>query len=246
MLRKNFCMVLVMLFTLPLCAQSENWYIQVGVFESKVDINYFNAIGSDIYYSNDTYGFHRYYKGIYKTEAEANQILAKFNQLGFNGNLVAKSELGNACVCNYIPVPKSILNSIKNIFFDFDRSNLKPESRKQLNDLVNIMNDFPNYKVTLRAHTDSKGSNSYNEALSLRRATSAKKYLISRGIASSRIKTETYGEVNPIAKNELDNGTDTEVGRQFNRRVEILILDQDGHQLNRIVDEIEVPKGLEN
>ncbi len=245
-MRKNYVILLAMIFAWSLNGQTEGYYVQVGVFEKKVDINYFNKIGSNIYYAHDTYGFHRYYKGIYNNEADAKNILTKFSEAGYNCSLVPGSELGNSCVCNYIPVPKSLLNSIKNIFFDFDKSNLKTESRQQLNDLVVILRDFPSYKVMLRAHTDSKGSNSYNEALSLRRAGSAKKYLISRGITSSRIKTETYGEANPIAKNELADGADTELGRQFNRRVEIIILDSDGHTLNEIVDEIEIPQGLEN
>lgn len=245
-MRKHYLFLCILLYAMPFYAQTDNWYVQVGVFEEKVDINYFNKLGSDVYYSHDTYGFHRYYKGIYKDEAEASKRLNQFKQLGYNGVLISGVELGNSCVCNYIPKPQSLLNSIKNIFFDFDKSNLRSASKKQLNDLVVILNDFPGYKVTLRAHTDSKGSNSYNEALSLRRAGSAKRYLNSRGISSSRIKIETFGEVNPIAKNELNDGTDTEEGRQFNRRVEILIMDKDGHILNEIVDEIDVPETLEN
>ncbi len=244
-MRNYYLALFFLLYSLPFYAQSDSWYVQVGVFETKVDINYFNNLGSNVYYSKDNYGFHRYYKGIYDSRTEAEKMQAQFDQKGYNCLLASKTELENSCICSYIPRPVSLLNTIQNIFFDFDQSFLRAASKKELNDLVSIMRDFPGYTTILRAHTDSKGSNSYNEALSLRRAGSAKKYLIGRGIASSRIKTETFGEVNPIAKNELNDGQDTEQGRQFNRRVEILILDQDGNILNEIVDEIEIPAELE-
>lgn len=240
-----------MLYAFPSYAQTDSstvkdsWFVQIGVFETKVDINYFNKLGSEVYYSYDSYGFHRYYKGVYNSESEARKAMTQFDQMGFNCYLKSMSELENSCVCHVIPPPKTLLNSIESIFFDFDRSNLRPESRQELNDLITIMREFPEYETILRAHTDSKGSNSYNEALSLRRANAAKQYLIARGIASSRIKTETFGEVKPIAKNELSDGQDTEQGRQFNRRVEILILNKDGLVLNEMVEEIDIPKELE-
>ncbi|MEO1514946.1 MAG: OmpA family protein [Bacteroidota bacterium] len=245
-MRKPFFALVALFFCTSIFAQSNDWYVQVGVFDRKVDINYFNRIGSDVYYSKDAYGFHRYYKGVYKSETEAKGLVSKFNDMGFNSYVKSKDQLTNTCVCNSIPLPKSILNSIESIFFDFDRSNLRSESRTQLNDLVSTLNEFPSYKTILRAHTDSKGSQSYNEALSLRRANSAKQYLISRGIASSRISTETFGEDDPIAKNELNGGQDTEQGRQFNRRVEIIITNSQGDILSEMVDEIEVPNDLEN
>ncbi len=226
-------------------AQSGNWFIQIGVFEKKVDLNYFSEIGSNVYYSLDAFGFHRYYLGTYESDSDARKVAAKVNQAGYNGYVIDPATF-NSCACNRIPKPRSILNSIKNIFFDFDRSNLRQESQRQLNELYGILREFPDYQVTLRAHTDAKGSNSYNDALSLRRANSAKRYLIAKGISTDRLRTETFGEENPIAKNELQNGVDTEVGRQFNRRVEIIILDKEGTPLNQMVDRIEVPDDLEN
>lgn len=245
-MKKHYLIPLFLLFTCSIFAQTDGYYVQIGVFEEKVGIDYFSELGSLVNHSRDAFGFHRYYKGKYETEEEARKYLKEFSKKGYNCYLVAGADLGNSCRCNYIPIPQSTLSTIKNIFFDFDRSDLRAESRKQLSDLVTILKDFPTYRTTLRAHTDAKGSNDYNERLSLRRAESAKRYLISRGISSSRIKTETYGEVKPIAKNELNNGEDTELGRQFNRRVEILIIGPDGNILNEIVDEIEVPEELEN
>jgi len=245
MRKKNNPILFLLLLAFSVNVQAGNWFIQVGVFEKKVDLNYFNPIGSNVFYSQDAFGFHRYYLGTYESDADAKKVAAKVSQEGYNAYVIDPATF-NSCACNQIPRPRSILNSIKNIFFDFDRSNLRVESKRQLNELQGILNEFPGYKVTLRAHTDAKGSNAYNDALSLRRANSAKRYLASKGIASDRLQTETFGEEDPIAKNELQNGTDTEIGRQFNRRVEIIILDQYGNPLNQMVDRIEVPDDLEN
>ncbi len=245
-MKKYWFIVIALFYFLPAQMQAQSWFIQVGVFETKVDINYFNKLGSNVYYARDAYGFHRYYKGIYEDESEAKKLLKEFKMKGFIGTLVPKSTLGPGCICYAIPVPKPLMNTLKHIFFDFDASSLRSDSRTQLNHLVQIMRDFPTYKVKLRGHTDAKGTNSYNDALSMRRVNSAYSYLSSRGISSSRIQKETLGEENPIAKNELTDGSDTEVGRQFNRRVEIVIINEHGDILNEIVDEIEVPKDLVN
>ncbi len=246
-MKQTCCTLLLICFTVPFFAQQNNWYVQVGVFDKKVDIGYFNDIGGKISYAKDGYGFHRYYKGAYTSEAEATQISTQTKKAGYNSVVVAEETLGGrVCNCYKIPMPKSVLGSLQNIFFDFDQSYLRDESKSKLRALANILKEFPEYTTTLRAHTDAKGSNSYNEALSLRRANSAKEYLKGRGIAADRIKTETFGEVKPIAKNELNDGKDTEQGRQFNRRVEIIILDKYGNVLTEMVDEIDVPDDLEN
>ncbi len=237
--------LLLLLWTFSANAQSENWFIQVGVFENKVDLNYFDPIGSNVFYSLDAFGFHRYYLGTYASDADARKVAAKVNQEGYNAYVIDPVTF-NSCACNQIPRPRALLNSIENIFFDFDRYSLRQESQKQLKELNGILKEFPEYQVTLRAHTDAKGSNAYNDALSLRRANAAKRYLTAKGISTDRLRTETFGEENPIAKNELQNGVDTEVGRQFNRRVEIIILDKYGNPLHQMVNRIEVPNDLEN
>jgi outer membrane protein OmpA-like peptidoglycan-associated protein len=82
--------------------------------------------------------------------------------------------------------------------------------------------------------------------LSLRRANAAKAYLQKQGIAASRIKVSQFGEDDPIAKNELAGGRDTEEGRQLNRRVDLLVIDANGTVLNGIKEEINVPSDLKN
>ncbi len=226
--------------------------VQVAAFETSVQIStYFEGLDG-VYLSKDQNDIHHYYIGGFSSEADAASQVQKAVDLGFtNAYVVDLSRYGN-CTCNVVrrPVPVIVdsgekIRNLKSIFFGFDKSDLRSESRVQLDLLYEILIENPTYSTELRAHTDAKGSIEYNRALSQRRADSAKNYLISKGISSSRISTNTYGENTPIAKNEL-NGSDTEEGRQLNRRVELLVKDGSGRILNGIVEEIEVPDHLKN
>ena len=86
---------------------------------------------------------------------------------------------------------------IENIFYDFDKATLRPESATALDELVRLLNENPNITIELSAHTDYKGSDAYNEGLSQRRAESVVNYLIEHGIASDRLTPKGYGEGKP-------------------------------------------------
>jgi len=107
---------------------------------------------------------------------------------------------------------------LRNIFFDFDKATLRPESANELERLIKLLNDLPTLKIEISSHTDSKGSDSYNMTLSQARSESVVGYLISHGIAKDRLVAQGYGETKPIATN------DTDEGRQNNRRSEFKIL----------------------
>ncbi|TSA13398.1 MAG: OmpA family protein [Betaproteobacteria bacterium] len=102
--------------------------------------------------------------------------------------------------------------------FDFDKSALKPEGKAKLDDLVGKLKAVNLEVVIAIGHTDSIGSNAYNQKLSLRRAASVKAYLVSKGIEANRIYTEGKGETQPVADNK------TKEGRAKNRRVEIEVV----------------------
>jgi outer membrane protein OmpA-like peptidoglycan-associated protein len=87
---------------------------------------------------------------------------------------------------------------VSNIQFGFDKSDIIDPSKKQLNSLADILNDFPDLSVTIGAHADKRGSQSYNQKLSQRRAQSVKEYLTSHGVNSSRITTHAYGKDKPL------------------------------------------------
>lgn len=107
---------------------------------------------------------------------------------------------------------------LKNIFFDFNKATLRKESIAELNRLVRILEDNTTMKVEIGGHTDSKGSDAYNENLSKNRAESVVNYIVEQGIDKSRLTFKGYGESTPIATNE------TEEGRQENRRVEFEVI----------------------
>lgn len=106
---------------------------------------------------------------------------------------------------------------LKNIFFDFDRSELKPESYVELDRLADYLN-HNNVRIEIGGHTDDQGSDEYNDRLSENRAKAVYDYLISRGIPASRLSYAGYGKHKPIADNS------TEAGRAENRRTEFRII----------------------
>jgi len=116
---------------------------------------------------------------------------------------------------------------LENIFYDYDKWDILPESEVELNKLIAIMKDNPSWKVELGSHTDARGSDSYNEILSQKRSDSAVGYIINNGIGKDRIKAKGYGEYQLVnhCKNSVEC-TD-EVHRQ-NRRTEFKILEMDG------------------
>ncbi len=140
-------------------------------------------------------------------------------------------------------ISKPIL--IENIFYDFDRATLRPESEASLNELVKMLNDNPNVSIELGAHTDMKGSEQYNQRLSDRRAQSVVDYLIKSGIDPRRLQPKGYGESQPkvitkklasqypqfkegdVLNEEYINSLapeDQEIANQINRRTEFQVL----------------------
>jgi len=104
-----------------------------------------------------------------------------------------------------------------NVVFDTDKDILKSQSFIELDNLVDILSRFPQYKVHLTGHTDSVNTDQYNLDLSLARANACRKYLIGKGVNAARITTEGKGENEPVVSNE------TEEGRAMNRRVEFIL-----------------------
>ena len=103
-------------------------------------------------------------------------------------------------------------------FFDFDKSVLKAEGKSKLDDLVGKIKDINLEVIIAVGHTDSVGSDAYNQKLSIRRSEAVKAYLVSKGIEKNRVYTEGKGEKQPVADNK------TAEGRAKNRRVEIEVV----------------------
>ncbi|MDH6341828.1 peptidoglycan-associated lipoprotein [Parabacteroides sp. PFB2-12] len=96
---------------------------------------------------------------------------------------------------------------IENIFYDFDRATLRPESKEALDEMIKMLDDNPNVTIELRAHTDRKGTEAYNEGLAQRRAQSVVDYLIAAGIDKERLEAKGYGKTTPkeITKRMAEN-----------------------------------------
>jgi len=134
---------------------------------------------------------------------------------------------------------------IENIFYDFDRATLRPESKEALDETIKMLNDNPNVTIELGAHTDRKGTEKYNEGLAQRRAQSVVDYLIAGGIHTDRLEAKGYGETSPKVINKrmaerfdfLNEGDvlteefileltpeQQEIADQINRRTEFKVL----------------------
>ncbi len=109
--------------------------------------------------------------------------------------------------------PEIPAEATKYINFDFNKAALKASSLPKLQQMVQILGEYPDYSLSIAGHTDSKGSDDYNLRLSYERAAAARTYMLSKGIAADRIEARGYGETKPVADNK------TAAGQALNRRV---------------------------
>jgi outer membrane protein OmpA-like peptidoglycan-associated protein len=110
-----------------------------------------------------------------------------------------------------------LLRMPSGITFAYDKADVQPQFQPTLNEVASVLAQYPKTYIDVLGHTDSDGSDAYNQTLSERRAQAVATYLIGRGVQSARIATRGYGETQPIASNA------TEEGKAANRRVEIKI-----------------------
>ena len=111
-----------------------------------------------------------------------------------------------------------LLNIPSGINFAYNSAAVQPQFQRTLDQVASVLGEYNRTYIDVYGHTDSTGSDSYNQALSDRRAAAVADYLATRGVQSARIATRGFGETQPIATNE------TEEGRAANRRVEIKIV----------------------
>ncbi len=111
-----------------------------------------------------------------------------------------------------------LVNLPDGVTFDVDSSTLMPQFRSTLDQIAQSLQAYPDSLIDVYGHTDSTGSDHYNQALSQRRAQTVADYLAMRGVSGSRVRSQGYGETMPVATN------DTDAGRALNRRVEIKIV----------------------
>lgn len=146
--------------------------------------------------------------------------------LDFNAPTDPESEtMTNPALC-LVPEPPEVNETfvVQNVYYDFNKSELKPESYPALDEVIRMMETYPTMVIEMSAHTDSKGSDVYNQELSEARARSVVAYLVSKGIDESRLTAKGYGETMPVAPNTHEDGKDNPEGREQNRRTEFKVL----------------------
>ena len=111
---------------------------------------------------------------------------------------------------------------LDNIYYDYNKWNIRPDAAIELDKLVQTLNDNPTVKIELSSHTDCRGKDAYNASLSEKRAKSAVDYVISKGIAKARVTSKGYGESVPFAKCVCEKCSEDE--HQSNRRTEFKVL----------------------
>ncbi|MFD2786086.1 OmpA family protein [Hymenobacter rubripertinctus] len=147
------------------------------------------------------------------------------NSLSTIGRKPAQTDLPDPINEVRLPVTLTLTKIVKNkaivvdnIFYDYDKANIRPDAALELDKLVQTLNDNPQITIELSSHTDARGKDAYNQALSQRRAQAAVDYIITKGVDKSRITAKGYGESRPVIKDAK-----TEEEYQRNRRTEFKV-----------------------
>lgn len=158
-----------------------------------------------------------------KAVAEATGYITGSQQISVPADEDAASQDAPVLCLVKVPVPVSPV-VLENVYYDFNKASLKPESFPSLDKLVALLQEKPGMRIEISAHTDSKGNDKLNARLSEARAKSCVDYLISKGIDASRLESKGYGAGMPVAPNTQPDGSDDPEGRQKNRRTEFKVL----------------------
>lgn len=159
-----------------------------------------------------------------KVEASAAGFITNNLKMNVPADLDAET-ISNPVLC-LLPEPPKVNETfvVKNVYYEYDKAEVKPESYPALDEIVRMMNTYPELVIEMGAHTDSKGTNAYNQKLSEARAKSVVAYLVSKGIDESRLLAKGYGELQPVAENTKPDGSDNPEGREKNRRTEFKVI----------------------
>ncbi|HEV7350571.1 OmpA family protein [Telluribacter sp.] len=150
-------------------------------------------------------------------------IDATIGEFGTFGKKILNFSPDKLTEINILMFEKGDVMQVENIYYDLDKWELRPDAQQELDKVVEIMQKYPEMKIELSSHTDSRANSKYNKALSNSRARAAKHYIVGKGIAAKRIATRGYGESRPVNKcTDGVNCPDEE--HQQNRRTEIRIV----------------------
>jgi len=158
----------------------------------------------------------------YTVQASKDKFLTseekKFSTAGVKYDKAFNKSAGYDLDLSMIAVTKEEIN-IPNIYYDYNKADLRPESKVELDKLISVLKENPKIKIMINSHTDSRGTQTYNQDLSERRAQSVVDYLIEKGISKDRLQSKGWAATKPIIKNAK-----TEEEHQVNRRTTFNIL----------------------
>lgn len=115
------------------------------------------------------------------------------------------------------------VSMLGDVLFDFDKAAIRPTAEPALQDIARAIQTAPAGRVAIEGHTDSKGTASYNQTLSVKRANAVLQWLANHGVDKARLAAKGYGDTRPVQPNALPNGADNPKGRAQNRRVEFVL-----------------------
>jgi outer membrane protein OmpA-like peptidoglycan-associated protein len=158
--------------------------------------------------------------GVYKAELPVGSYAVKVTSEGYLDQTAAiVLQKDKPLIKDFELVKEGMTITLRGVYFDYDKATIKPESHPALADAAKILQENPGIKVEIQGHTDSDGSEAYNQQLSQRRAQSVVTYLVQNfAIDPARLTAKGYGELQPVASNS------TPEGKALNRRVEFVIL----------------------
>jgi len=188
--------------------------------------------------------------GEYFTQVRSGTFNVNFSAPGYNEVKESVYIPDSSKINNYIvdgklqpvSIKKGEYITIRSILFDYNSYEIDQEESALLEQLIKIMNEYPELNLEIEGHTDSKGYSGYNRKLSLQRAKSVADYIITKGIDPNRFITQGFGDVFSIARNTNSDGSDNPEGRHFNRRAEIRILNPGTVQV--INEDMLIPENL--
>ncbi|NOZ45843.1 MAG: OmpA family protein [Chlorobi bacterium] len=187
------------------------------------------TLNDSIYIGSDTTNINGEYFFLADKNQDYNLVFYKKNEYKGSIKTSTKSDsiINNIITLNPLEVqflPNAPL-IISNIYYDFNKSELSQSAKLSLDTtLVELLKQKPELIIEISSYTDNKGDSIYNLNLSKIRAENVLKYLISKGISSDRLNAKGYGEADPIAPNNLPDGSDNPEGRSLNRRTEFKII----------------------
>jgi len=203
----------------------DTYMVQVAAYGDRVSPSYFKSMGVEgVFEQEELNTLFKYFTGPYNSRVEAQEVQSRISGQGFPyARVINMTEIADLCsnscetaspMTSVLVYSKDQIIKVKNVFFEFDSSTLNSKGKEEMKKLAVILKGNAGYLVEVHAHTDSKGSDDYNLALSDRRKNAVVNYL----------------------------KLDSPAGRAYNRRVELVVKDQ--FKKVDVVEDIEIPDGL--